>query len=199
MVKNIVFDFGGVLVSYDFNKFFTGVLGSKEKATWFLDNVLTDDFNNRLDHGLKSVNELLGELKAQFPAYVDAINAFDVHYTDIFTGEVPGIVDLMKELKGKGYHLYGLSNWSTKVFEVMKKFPRPFSLLEDCLISHQVKLLKPQPAIYRAFCKKMSVKPEDCIFIDDKKENILGAKSIGMDGITFTGTDALRKELAEKL
>ena len=128
-----------------------------------------------------------------------AIDAFDKHYTDIFTGEVPGMKDLMKDFKSEGYRLLGLSNWSTKVFDVMDKFPEIFSLLDGYLVSHQVHLLKTHKEIYEAFCKKFDVKPEDCVFIDDKAVNIEGAKSIGMHGIVFKDTDQLKADLKTML
>lgn len=195
MINNIVFDFGGVLVEYDFPAYFAEVLGSHEKGLWFMHNILTDENNDKIDKADKPFDEYMKEWKQKWPDYTIAIDAFDKHYTDIFTGEVPGMKDLMKELKSKGYHLLGLSNWSTKVFDVMNKFPEIFSLLDGYLVSHQVHLLKPHKEIYEAFCNKFNVQPEDCVFIDDKAANIEGAKSIGMHGIVFKDTDQLRTDL----
>ena len=52
MIKYVVFDFGGVLVDYNFKNFFAHLLGSEEKATWFLNNVFTEEMNNKLDRQL---------------------------------------------------------------------------------------------------------------------------------------------------
>lgn len=195
MIKNIVFDFGGVLVKYDFTAYFANVLGNREKGMWFMHNILTDENNDKLDKADKPFCEYMKEWKLKWSDYNVAIEAFDKHYTDIFTGEVRGMRDLMKDLKLKGYRLLGLSNWSTKVFDVMKKFPEIFSLLDGYLVSHQVHLLKPNKEIYEAFCKKFNVQPENCVFIDDKAANIEGAKSIGMHGIVFKDTDQLKANL----
>lgn len=195
MIKNIVLDFGGVLVKYDFLAYFAKVLDSREKGMWFMHNILTDENNDKLDKADKPFDKYMKEWKQNWPDYTVAIDAFDKHYTDIFTGEVPGMKDLMKNLKSKGYRLLGLSNWSTKVFDVMDKFPEIFSLLDGYLVSHQVHLLKPHKEIYEAFCKKFNVQPEDCVFIDDKAVNIEGAKSIGMNGIVFKNTDLLKADL----
>lgn len=195
MIKNIVFDFGGVLVKYDFPAYFAKVLGSHEKGLWFMRNILTDENNDKLDKADKPFCEYMKEWKQKWPDYAIAIDAFDKHYTDIFTEEVPGMKGLMMELKSQGYRLLGLSNWSTKVFDVMDKFPEIFSLLDGYLVSHQVHLLKPHKEIYEAFCKKFDVSPENCVFIDDKAVNIDGAKSIGMQGIVFKDADQLKAEL----
>lgn len=195
MIHNIVFDFGGVLVEYDFPKYFTKFFGSRDKAMWFINNILTEENNDKLDKADKPFNEYIAEWKRQWPEYSGALDAFDKHYADIYPSEVPGMKDLMKELKSKGYRLLGLSNWSTKVFDVMDKFPEIFSLLDGYLVSHQVHLLKPHKEIYEAFCKKFDVKPEDCVFIDDRAVNIEGAKSIGMHGIVFKDTVQLKADL----
>ena len=195
MIKNIVFDFGGVLVQYDFTAYFTQILGSREKGVWFMNHILTVENNDKLDKADKPFSEYMKEWKQQWPEYTVAIDAFDKHYTDIFTGEVPGMEDLMMELKSKGYRLLGLSNWSTKVFDVMKKFPKVFSMLDGYLVSHQVHLLKPQKEIYETFCNRFAVKPQDCVFIDDKPANIKGALSTGMHGIVFKDTIQLATNL----
>lgn len=195
MIKNIVFDFGGVLVKYDFHKYFSTILGSSDKGEWFMSHILTDDNNDKLDKGDKPFGWYMAEWKREWPDYAAAIDAFDKHYTDIFTGEVPGMYELMAKLKDRGYRLLGLSNWSTKVFDIIDKFPRMFSLLDGYLVSHQVHMLKPHKEIYEAFCKKFGTRAGDCVFIDDKPVNIEGAKSAGMNGIVFRNTEQLEAEL----
>lgn len=195
MPHNIVFDFGGVIVQYDFKAFFAHQLGSEEQAQWFMQHVLTPAHNNLLDKGLQPFGHYIDQWCTKWPQYAPVIRALDTHYTDIFTSEMPGITALMHSLKNQGHRLLGLSNWSAKVFSVMQKFPEPFSLLDGSLISHEVHLLKPDPAIYRTFCQRFGVSPADCLFIDDKPQNIEGARQAGMQGIVFTSTQQLRRDL----
>lgn len=197
MIKNIVFDFGGVLVQYDFKAYFTSILGSKENGEWFMANILNDENNDLLDKGDRPFDDYIAEWKQRWPDYAVALDAFDKKNADIFTNEIPGMVELMTELKGKGYRLLGLSNWHTKVWGIMKKFPRIFGLLDGYLISHQVHLLKPHKEIYEAFCKKFDVRPEECVFIDDKQKNVDGAEAVGMYGILFKNAEQLRADLDE--
>lgn len=199
MVSNIVFDFGGVLVSYDFETWFVHQLGSREKAEWFMTHVFTPEDNSLLDKADKPFGAYMAEWKQKWPDYAHVFDTLDAHYTDIFTGEVPGMKELMRTLKAKGYRLLGLSNWSEKVNDVIGKFPDIFSLLDGSLVSYQVHQLKPGKAIYETFCKKFSTRPEECVFIDDKPANIEGAQSIGMKGIVFKDTAQLRHELHPQL
>lgn len=199
MIKNIVFDFGGVLVEYSFRNFFAKMLGSEEKADWFLANVFTEEMNSKLDKQMKSVEEYIEEWKATWPELSDKFDYFNANYTDVFTAEVPGMLDLILQLKAQGYRLLGLSNWSTKVHEVMDKFPAIFQPLEGYLISYMVHQLKPSPEIFHSFLNKFEVKPEECVFIDDKPENIEGAKRVGMHGIVFENAEQLAEELRKIL
>ncbi len=198
MIKNIVFDFGGVLVEYDFKKFFANQLGGKEQAEWFMHHVLTPEHNSMLDKADCSFDEYMAKWKRQWPDYATVLEAFDRHYTDIFTNEMPGIVTLMQQLKDKGYRLLGLSNWSAKVNDVIRKFPEPFAQLDGSLISHEVHLLKPDVSIFEAFCNRFGVKAEECLFIDDKPENVAGAKRAGLHAVVFSTVGQLRTDLQKE-
>ncbi len=198
MIKNIVFDFGGVLVQYDFKAFFAKQLGSEEQAEWFMHHLLTAEHNSLLDKADKPFEEYIAIWKRQWPDYATVLDAFDKRYTDIFTNEMPGVVALMKQLKDKGYRLLGLSNWSAKVNDVIRKFPNPFALLDGSLISYEVHLLKPDVAIYKALCERFNLMPEECLFIDDKPENVVGAQRAGMHAVVFTTIDQLRFDLQKE-
>lgn len=195
MIRNIVFDFGGVLVEYDFKQFFKPLLSSEAEAEWFMSHVFTPEVNAQLDLELEPFSKFVADLKAQWPDYAYVIDTLDKHYTDIFTREVPGMYDLMTELKAKGYPLLGLSNWGKKVYEVIDKFQRIFSLIDDSLISWQVHQIKPHRDIYESFLRKFNVSAEECVFIDDKPENIATALQVGMHGFVFHDVASLRSEL----
>lgn len=194
MIKNIVFDFGGVLVQYDFHAFFTSVLGDESKAKWFLENVFPAEVNNEMDRGIHEPQYYIDWQKRLWPEYRNALDALNQRYIEIFTQESEGLREVMVELKEKGYRLLGLSNWSSKVYEVMDKFSI-FEQLEDSLISKDMHMLKPHADIYQCFLDKFDVLPEECVFIDDKPENIEGARAAGFYGIVFKDTPSMLHEL----
>lgn len=199
MIKNIVFDFGGVLVQYDYIAYFTEYFHSEEKARHFFEQVLPKSFNNEVDRALHPFSYYIERQKRQWPEYAEAIDHFDHHFADFFTGETVGMYEWMCQLKSEGYRLLGLSNWSTKVHDVIARFPRVFEPLEDCLISYSCHLLKPERDIYELFCKKFSVRPEECVFIDDRPANIEGAREAGMHGIVFKDMDQLKRDMNDLL
>ncbi len=194
MVKNIVFDFGGVLVSYDFKRFFRAYFSSDEELEWFMHNVF-NPANTELDRGVESPDGIISRMKSMWPQYEIPFTALLDRYEDIFTGEIEGMAQLMDDLKDRGFRLLGLSNWSALVERIMRKYPTLFGKLDGMLISKDVQLLKPDRAIYQAFCDKLGVKAEECIFIDDKEENIQGAVRYGMQGIVFSNAQQLRQAL----
>lgn len=184
MIDNIVFDYGGVLVQYDFVAFFGKLLGSREKGEWFMDHVLPDSVGAAMDRELHPFDYYIRQQQERWPQYADALSYFASHYTDVFTCETPGIRNLILQLKSHGFHVYGLSNWSSKLSEVKAAFS-VFSLITDELVSKDVHLLKPEPAIYQAFLDKFHLDAASCLFIDDKPENIGGCRMVGMNGIRF--------------
>lgn len=184
MIENIVFDYGGVLVQYDFVTFFGRLLGSREKGEWFMDHVLPDSVGAAMDRELHPFDYYIRQQQERWPEYADTLSYFASHYTDVFTVETPGIRELILVLKERGFHVYGLSNWSSKLLEVKAKFS-VFGLITDELVSKDVHLLKPDPAIYQAFLGKFHLDATSCLFIDDKPENIAGCRKVGMNGIRF--------------
>ena len=194
MIKNIVYDFGGVLVQYNFMSFFKELMKSESKAKWFLHNVFTAELNAEMDRGVYDPNFFFELQKKVWPEYRDTLDTFDKRYSDIFTHETEGMRQSMLDMKARGYRLLGLSNWSARVHDVMSKFDI-FEILEDHLISKDVHQLKPDAEIYHSFINKFGVKAEECVFIDDKPENIKSARRVGMYGIVFSNTRQMMHEL----
>ena len=106
--------------------------------------------------------------------------------------------DLLTQLKAEGYKLYGLTNWCSKVHLTMTQFPI-FKLLDGQIISSEEKVIKPEPEIYQRLFTKFNLKPEECIFTDDRVENIEGGSRLGMDGIVFKDAKQYERELREYL
>ena len=196
MVKNIVFDMGQVLLSHIpqryLHKIFTdetaiqaidkGVFGSPE---WTM-----------LDEGVLTEEEALCRWKQALPQYTKEIDtAFASWHTDLLP--IEGMVDLLRQLKEKGYRLYLLSNMHLRFYDFSDKV-EAFRYLDGILISSKERMKKPEPRIYRRFCEKFSVKPQECLFVDDKPENIAAAEQEGFSGHVFTTPEKLREYLQEQ-
>ena len=148
MIKNLVFDFWKVLVDYDFlhiiDQFFTDKAEEEEFVKIFTNPVFID----RCDKEEEPFEEIIRDMQRQYPKFKVQAQAFHDYYVDFVTGEVPGMRELLLQLKQQGFKLYGLTNWCSAVHEVMKRYPI-FQLLDGRLVSSEEKLIKPDPAIYR--------------------------------------------------
>ncbi len=64
--------------------------------------------------------------------------------------------------------------------------------------SCELGLAKPDAAIYTHTCERLNVRPEECLFLDDKPENVRGAEAVGMHALPFTTVDQLRSALQSR-
>ena len=195
-IKNIIFDFGKVLVDYDFEKFFRSYIKDPKRCQEFAYAINDPEVMKRLDRGAEPIDVILKDVVDRHPAFEEEIRYFDRHYLEIVTGEVPGMRDLMTRLKDHGYRLFGLTNWCSKVYGTISQFGI-FNLLEGYVISSEEKLIKPEPEIYLRLCERFDLKPEECIFTDDKAENIEGAISVGMKAILFRNAGQFENDLSQ--
>lgn len=194
MIKNLIFDFGKVLVDYDFEAFFTANISDEQRRMDFVDIIYRDDIQREMDLALTPLSEFFDRLIAKHPDFNAEIRFFDEHFHEIVTNEMPGMRELLLRFKSQGYSLYGLSNWCTKVYHTMEQFPI-FGLLDGRVISSEEHVVKPDPEIYNILFSRYDLKPEECVFADDRAENIAMAERLGMRSVLFTTAHDYEKQL----
>jgi len=124
---------------------------------------------------------------------------FDSTKTTQFIYPVNTTIDIIKKLKQHGFQIILLSNLDTTSYQLLNHlFPKVFALFNDHIISAQVKLLKPYKEIFFYVLKKYAISAQECLFIDDQKENVIAARSIGIDSILFRSADQLIQELRKR-
>lgn len=197
MIKNIVFDFGQVLVNYDFNIFLKTIISDEQERSRFAAVVCGDEYVNRFDKGDQSFTEIIREAQQIYPQWHDALQQFHDSQLNVLTGEVPGMRELIVRLKSAGYRVLGLSNWSETVYPVIEKF-QILQMIEERIISSEEKIIKPDPAIYRRLLEKFSLKAEESLFTDDKQKNVDGALSVGMEAVLFKNAAQFEEELRRR-
>ena len=198
--KNIIFDVGSVLVNWMRINLYTTLLhGDKDKAKWMVDNIVTNSWNDQTDLG-KPIKECIFELKQAYPKYAPYIVAYWYCYKDMDAGEIPGIYDVMKDLKDRGYQLYCLTNWSHETFPIVKEVhARLLELFDGIVVSGEEKMVKPNPEIYNLLLGRYNLNASESVFIDDRQRNVDGANQVGIQGILFTGSNNLKEQLAQLL
>ena len=131
---NLIFDFGGVLIDWDPHHLYDPYFGDRARADWFLQNICTMEWNTQMDGG-KPFAEGIAELSARFPERSREIEMFHSQWTKMVGGPIPGMLELVQELKAAGHRLYGLSNWSAETFPLICDDYPALKLLDGMVIS----------------------------------------------------------------
>ncbi|MCR4910432.1 MAG: HAD family phosphatase [Bacteroidales bacterium] len=196
-VTTIIFDFGAVLVDWNPHRMLDKYFGSVEKADWFIKNVCTSEWNTEMDGG-KPFAQGIAERSAIYPEYAADIQAYYDRWIEMIGGEIPGMREMVAELKEKGYKLYGLTNWSSETFCLVRNEFPVFGLLDGMLVSGEEHLLKPSPEIFQRLVDRFGLTSSECLFIDDNAANVEGSIAFGIPAIRFFGVDSLREDLRER-
>lgn len=194
-IKAIIFDFGGVLVGWDPRNLYRRYFPKQPQAMEdFLAEVDFMEWNAQQDKG-RSFGEGVALLSQQFPHHAHLIRAYHENWLESITGRIEGTVEILRELKKKGYAAYALSNWSAETFPIVRHEFNFMDLFDGVILSGEVKLIKPDPAIYE-LCLQMIGKPaNECLFIDDSYPNIVTATKLGFDTVHFNSPEQLKSEL----
>jgi 2-haloacid dehalogenase len=191
----IIFDFGGVLIGWNprnlYSRFFPGQPQAMED---FLSEISFMEWNAQQDKG-RPFAEAVAQLSKKFPHREHLIRAYHEHYYETITGSIEGTVKLLRALKSKGQLVYGLSNWSAETFSTVRHKFEFLDLLDDIIISGEVKLIKPEPEIFELCLQKIGKPAGECLFIDDSEPNIITAKKLGFDTVHFISPEHLENEL----
>ena len=197
MIKNIVFDMGNVLVGWTPMEFALRAAGNEEDAKVLYAALFEPREWGMADAGLLSREELLRLALERTPDRLrETMRKLEADWP-LWMRPIEGAEGFVRRCKAAGMKLYLLSNAGDQFPAVLES--RPFyPLFDGFVVSAHEKLAKPDPRIYRRLCERFDLKPEECFFIDDIEANILGAASIGMQGIVFDGDyKKARKALEE--
>ncbi len=192
-----VFDLGGVLIDWNprylYRKLFSGDDAAMEH---FLANVCTSSWNAQQDAG-RPFAEACASLKLEHPGHDELIDAWFQRQEEMLGGPIPGTVEILAELHARGVSLYALSNWSAETFPIAWKRFEFLQRFQGILLSAEVRLLKPDPRIFRLFFETFAVDPAHAVYIDDLRPNAEAASALGMHGIHFSDPGSLRNELVK--
>ena len=93
-------------------------------------------------------------------------------------------IELVNELKARGYKLYVLSNMSKEYIDYLRTFP-VFDNFDEQIVSCEVGIGKPDRRIYEYLLSHCELDPSETIFIDDRKDNVDAAEEVGITPFHF--------------
>jgi len=126
------------------------------------------------------------------PEQLAELNRLDAR---MWTTQNPRMVAWQQRLKARGLHTAILSNMGDTVLESIEREYAWIQNFDVLVWSFQLGMAKPDPAIYRHTLKRLGTRPEETLFIDDKRVNIEAARALGLQAIEFTTAEKLRQEL----
>ncbi len=184
MIKNIVLDMGNVLMDYNpkipLDLFFES---DEDKAL-----ILKELFN-----GPEWIKGDLGEIKNE-ERYYGVSTRVPKRLHDQLKQCVDGWTVCMKPIneakefvqyvKDKGYKIYVLSNACNAFYEYFPRFHQ-LNYFDGIVVSSDIHMVKPDLKIYQYFLDKYDLSANECLFVDDRKENIEAALQLGMHGHVF--------------
>ena len=197
MIKNIIFDFGGVLMDWDPRYFFKDYFKDDEKMEFFLKNIATDEWNAEQDLG-RTLAEGTEIQVAKHPEWEKEIRAYYDNWTTMLKSDILENVEVLRKLEDSKYKLFGLTNWSAETFPYALEHYDFFQIFQGkIVVSGTEKLIKPDPAIWNILLDRYQIIAEQSVFIDDNFRNIEMAKSLGFICIHITEDTNLEKELRD--
>lgn len=192
-IKAVIFDLGNVLVNYDVKKAagrFSAASGLTPKEIW--KRFFLSRFEQSYTRGEISTREF-HRIACKTLGVAIPLATFSHYWNDIFW-ENPGMEKLLARIK-KHYPLYLISNTNALHFTHIKKNFKLLRHFKRLFPSHEVGARKPDSKIYRRVLKKIQLRPQEVVFIDDMKSFIRGARRVGIHAILFKTRTRLIQDL----
>ena len=196
MIKNLIFDVGGVLFDYRWKEMFMDYGLDEDNAI----RVGTQMFNDPdrtwdiFDLGIKSDEEITDIFCKKYPGDEDVIRWF-IRHGEYMQVPRPKVWKKVHELKQKGYKLYILSNYPESRFKKHTEYADFMDDIDGLMVSYMIHKAKPAEDIYKALCDKYGLDRSESIFFDDRSENVEGAVKFGMKSVKILSEQVLLDEL----
>lgn len=198
MVKNLIFDVGGVLLGYDWLGIFKGTKFNIEEVAKIGDEVFGTELWKQMDLGMVTEAEAAEQYKKMMPNESEMIDFLFEHYKDIDVPR-PEVYEIVGKLKEKGMKIFILSNYSKEFYRDHYKDIAFIDELDGMVVSCDVHLLKPDRRIYECLLERYALKAEECMFFDDLEENVEAAVKLGIKGYRVKTEEDLKEELKKLL
>ena len=198
-IKNVVFDFGGVLLDWNPRYFYKSIFNDDQKMEYFLQNIATSTWNAQMDKG-RSFEECMKELAEQYPEYKGPIMLYRKGWETMLKGPIEsGMRVLDAVMNAQKFKVYGLTNWSAETFPSTFNKYKFLQKFEGIVVSGEEQMIKPEKGIYLTLIERYNLVPEETFFMDDNIQNVETALSRGINAVQFTGTDKNLEQIAKIL
>jgi len=186
MIKNIVFDISNVLAPFRFTEFLMEKGFDKDMVKRIYKASAMTSYWTEFEKGKLTTKEVLDAFVSCDPEIGEEIHkAYDS--VKGIMGKYDYTENWIDSLKKAGYKIYGITNFTPSGYEQCYESISFVEKFDGCIFSFQEGVIKPEPEIYKILLDRYNLEPSECVFIDDTKENVEGAKALGFSGIVFSG------------
>ena len=195
MYKNIIFDFGGVVVQFNPKDFLMDHFMNKRAEEIVYELTFGSQEWQDLDRGIitrEEGNAAMLENAARVNRVFEVQTVIDEWPAILRTKE--STVHTMQKLKAAGYRLYYLTNIPADIMDELRQ-REWFSLFDGGVASCDVHLCKPEPTIYTTLMQTCNLAYDESIFIDDNKVNAQAAYNLGITGILYKNPKSFERAL----
>ncbi len=196
MIRNIIFDLGNVLFTWRPKEFLLQFTPDVQRIEQFIPRVPQNPTWFEIDRGAITLEQAKSIFLERHPEDQDLLDFYFAHWLEMFV-PIEGTVDLLNQVKQRGFRTYLLSNLTEKAHEHLSHKFDLFSLFDGRVFSFQENRIKPEPEIYKRLLERYSLVPGECVYIDDIEPFVAVAKDLGMIGIVFTSPGDLRAQLRQ--
>ncbi|MFK5979138.1 MAG: HAD family phosphatase [Rhizobiaceae bacterium] len=193
-IDHIVFDIGQVLIHWDPEIPYKKLIPNDEERSWFLENVCTAQWNMEQDRG-RSWTDAEDILIAKHQEHETNIRAYREYWPDMIPHNIPGTFQIMQSLVEAGHDVTMLTNFHQDTFVIAKDTYPLLDLPRGVTVSGEVKLIKPDQAIYELHAREFELQPENILFFDDSTNNVEAARQAGWQAELFTSSEQMQSDL----
>ncbi len=195
-IEAVIFDVGNVLYGWDPQSFLRRQIPDDAARLRFVADVDLFNWHETLDSG-RSFEEASAAVCSAFPAYARVIAAWGENFGEMVKEPILDVHEIVRDLHRQGVPLFAITNFSRDFWKPFRRREAPFfSMFRDIVVSGEVKLLKPDPAIYHLALDRFGIHPSTALFTDDRLINVEAAVGVGMQGHLFTNAADLRARLS---
>ncbi len=194
----MVFDVGGVLLTWDPPAFIGHVFPEPEIQQLVRREVFEHADWHEFDRGtldVEAAKQHFARATGRSPAEIERL----LGVARESLTPIPGTIALVEELAAANVGLYVLSNMPESTFEYLMERHAFFAHFDHLVISGSIRMLKPEPAIYRHLIETTGIDPARSVFLDDLPRNVEAARAAGLLAIQFRDAETARAELANYL
>ena len=186
-IKNILFDMARVLVEVDFSSFMAIPALEGMTSDEVFDRIDQTNAMERVERGEISFAKFFHEARKILSLGDMTLEEFETAWKTTIPHEISGMRGVIRELKEEGFRLAVFSNLDPVLeakalheFKILAEFERVF-------VSHKIKRIKPDLEAFRYVLSEWGVKPEETLFVDDRRYHVRGAMAVGCEGYVFHG------------